>query len=62
MKQVSAHGNHLEYQLITRRFGVGSNRENVAFFDFNNNLLPHGGMEVYRKDNVKVTFEVNIVV
>lgn len=41
-------------------WGVGSNWENVAFFDFSNNLLPHGGIEAYREDNVKVTFEVNM--
>lgn len=41
-------------------WGVGSNWENVAFFDFNNNLHTHGGMEAYSEDNVKVTFEVNM--
>ena len=41
-------------------WGVGSNWENVAFFDFNNNLLKHGGMEAYGDYNVKVTFEVNM--
>ncbi|HEY9542719.1 glycoside hydrolase family 53 protein [Prevotella sp.] len=41
-------------------WGVGSNWENVSFFDFHNNLLSHGGMESFREDNVKVTFEVNM--
>lgn len=41
-------------------WGVGSNWENVAFFDFNNNLLPHCGIEAYGDYNVKVTFEVNM--
>lgn len=41
-------------------WGVGSNWENVAFFDFNNNLLTHGGLEAFRNDNVKVTFQVNM--
>lgn len=41
-------------------WGVGSNWENVAFFDFNNNLLTHGGIEAYGDYNVKVTFEVNM--
>ena len=41
-------------------WGVGSNWENVAFFDFNNNLLPHSGIEAYGDFNVKVTFEVNM--
>ena len=41
-------------------WGVGSNWENAAFFDFNNNLLTHGGMEAYTTSNVKVTFEVNM--
>lgn len=39
--------------------GVGSNWENVAFLDFNNNLLTRGGIEAYGDYNVKVTFEVN---
>lgn len=41
-------------------WGVGSNWENVAFFDFNNNLLPHSGIEAYGGYNVKVTFQVNM--
>ena len=41
-------------------WGVGSNWENVVFFDFNNTLLPHCGIEAYEDFNVKVTFEVNM--
>lgn len=41
-------------------WGVGSNWENVAFFDFNNNLLTHCGIEAFGDYNVKVTFEVNM--
>jgi arabinogalactan endo-1,4-beta-galactosidase len=41
-------------------WGVGSNWENAAFFDFNNKLLPHGGIEAFGDNNVKVTFEVNM--
>lgn len=35
-------------------WGVGSNWENVAFFDFNNQLLNHGGIEFYSENNVAV--------
>lgn len=41
-------------------WGTGSNWENVAFFDFNNNLLSHGGIEFYSENNVKVTFRVDM--
>ena len=41
-------------------WGTGSNWENVAFFDFNNNLLTHGGIEFYSENNVKVTFRVDM--
>lgn len=33
-------------------WGVGSNWENVAFFDFNNNLLTHCGIEAFGDYNV----------
>ncbi|MGI6232992.1 MAG: glycoside hydrolase family 53 protein [Prevotella sp.] len=39
---------------------TGSKWENVTFFDFNNTLLPHCGIEAYGDYNVKVTFEVNM--
>ena len=39
---------------------IRSNWENVAFFDFNNNLLTHCGIEAFGDYNVKVTFEVNM--
>lgn len=41
-------------------WGVGSNWENVTFFDFNNELLTHGGMEFFSENNVKVTFQVDM--
>lgn len=41
-------------------WGIGSNWENVTFFGFDNNLLPHCGIEAYGDENVKVTFEVNM--
>lgn len=41
-------------------WGVGSNWENVAFFNFNNELLPHGGMEFLNDNNGKVTFNVDM--
>lgn len=41
-------------------WGVGSNWENVAFFDFDNELLPHGGMEFLNDNNGKVTFSVDM--
>lgn len=41
-------------------WGTGSNWENVTFFDFNNELLTHGGMEFYSEDNVAVTFNVDM--
>lgn len=41
-------------------WGVGSNWENVAFFDFNNELLEHGGIEFYSENNVRVTFNVDM--
>lgn len=41
-------------------WGVGSNWENVAFFDFNNQLLTHGGIEFYSENNVAVTFNVDM--
>lgn len=41
-------------------WGVGSNWENVAFFDFNNELLEHGGIEFLSETNVAVTFKVDM--
>ena len=41
-------------------WGVGSNWENVAFFDFNNQLHNHGGIEFYSENNVAVTFNVDM--
>jgi arabinogalactan endo-1,4-beta-galactosidase len=41
-------------------WGVGSNWENVAFFDFNNELLPHGGIEFLNDNNGLVTFNVDM--
>ncbi len=41
-------------------WGVGSNWENVAFFDFNNALMKPGGVEFYSDDNVEVTFRVDM--
>lgn len=41
-------------------WGVGSNWENVAFFDFDNELLTHGGIEFYSESNVAVTFKVDM--
>lgn len=41
-------------------WGTGSNWENVTFFDFNNTLLDHGGIEFYSEDNVAVTFRVDM--
>lgn len=41
-------------------WGVGSNWENVAFFDFNNALMKPGGIEFYHDDNVEVTFRVDM--
>lgn len=57
----SAHGNLSGYPQIIKHFGalvpIGKTSH---FFDFNNNLLKHGGMEAYGDYNVKVTFEVNM--
>lgn len=41
-------------------WGVGSNWENVAFFDYNNELLPHGGMDFFNENNKLVTFNVDM--
>ena len=41
-------------------WGVGSNWENVAFFDFNNQLMKPGGIEFYSDNNVEVTFRVDM--
>lgn len=41
-------------------WGVGSNWENVAFFDFNNALLKPGGVEYLSDNNVAVTFRVDM--
>ncbi|MBM6992541.1 MAG: glycosyl hydrolase 53 family protein [Prevotella sp.] len=41
-------------------WGTGSNWENVAFFDFNNELLPHGGMDFLNDNNGLVTFTVDM--
>lgn len=45
---------------IETLWGVGSNWENVAFFDFNNELLDHGGIEFFSENNVEVTFRVDM--
>ncbi len=44
----------------TTLWGVGSNWENVAFCDFNNNLHAHGGIEAFSEENVAVTFKVDM--
>ncbi|KAA3702837.1 arabinogalactan endo-1,4-beta-galactosidase [Bacteroides salyersiae] len=44
----------------TTLWGAGSNWENVAFFDFNNNLLKPGGVDFLSEDNVEVTFKVDM--
>ncbi len=41
-------------------WGVGSNWENVTFFDFNNELLRHGGIDFMNDDNGRVTFTVDM--
>lgn len=41
-------------------WGVGSNWENVAFFDFNNALMEPGGVEFLSENNVAVTFRVDM--
>lgn len=41
-------------------WGIGSNWENVAWFDFNNELLEHGGIEFLSETNVAVTFRVDM--
>lgn len=41
-------------------WGTGSNWENVTFFDFNNALLDHGGIEALSENNVAVTFTVDM--
>lgn len=41
-------------------WGVGSNWENVTFFDFDYNLLTHGGIEFLSENNVEVTFTVDM--
>lgn len=41
-------------------WGVGSNWENVAWFNFNNELLEHGGIESLSETNVAVTFRVDM--
>lgn len=41
-------------------WGAGSNWENVAFFDFNNNLIKPGGIDFLSEDNVEVTFRVDM--
>lgn len=41
-------------------WGVGSNWENVTFFDFNNQLIKPGGVEFLSETNVAVTFNVNM--
>lgn len=41
-------------------WGVGSNWENVTFFDFNNELMLPGGIEFFSEENVKVTFRVDM--
>lgn len=41
-------------------WGTGSSWENVTFFDFNNQLLKHGGMEFMNEANCRVTFRLNM--
>lgn len=41
-------------------WGTGSNWENVAWFDFNNSLLKHGGIEFLNDNNGHVTFNVDM--
>lgn len=41
-------------------WGTGSNWENVAFFDFNNKLFSHGGIEFLNDNNCKVTFSIDM--
>jgi len=41
-------------------WGTGSNWENVAFFDFSNELLPHCGIEFFNDNNGRVTFNVDM--
>ncbi len=42
------------------RWGKGSSWENAAFFDFNNEVLLHGGMDFMNEDNGRVTFTVDM--
>ena len=41
-------------------WGTGSNWENVTFFDFNRELLQHGGIDFLNDDNCRVTFKVDM--
>lgn len=41
-------------------WGTGSNWENVAFFDFNNKLFDHGGMDFLNDNNGLVTFKIDM--
>ena len=41
-------------------WGVGSNWENVTFFDFDNELFTHGGIDFLNDNNGKVTFSVDM--
>lgn len=41
-------------------WGAGSNWENVAFFDFNNNLIQPGGIDFLSEENAEVTFRVDM--
>lgn len=45
---------------VTTRWGNGSTWENVAFFDFKNEMLLHGGMDFLNDNNGKVTFMVDV--
>ena len=41
-------------------WGVGSNWENVTFFDFSDNLITPGGVEFLSENNAQVTFRVDM--
>ena len=45
---------------VPTRWGTGSTWENVAFFDFKNEMLKHGGMDFLNDNNGKVTFLVDV--
>lgn len=41
-------------------WGIGSNWENVTFFDFSNALIKPGGVEFLSEENVEVTFRIDM--